>query len=99
MGISWDSAADDHEVPPAQKPRNWSNAMTAVQNTSRTVIALVAAMALMLVVVLATFSATSSNHAASTWHKVTSAASTWHKVTSAASTLNQVAGTNASTWH
>ena len=74
--------------------------MTAVRITSRTLIALFAAMALMLVVVAATFSATSSNHAASTWHKV-SAASTWHSV-HAASTWNKVStvgSTDASTWH
>jgi hypothetical protein len=53
--------------------------MTAVRTTSRSVIALFAAMALMLVVVLATFSAASSDYAASTWHNVTgSNASTWH---------------------
>src|SRR5471030_1306198 len=100
MGISWNSAADDHGVTPAQTPRNRSNAMTALHTTSRTLIALFAAMALVLVVVLATFTATSSNHAASTWNKV-SAASTWNKV-SAASTWNKVSNvgnTNASTWN
>ena len=54
--------------------------MTAVRITTRSLIALFAAMALMLAVVLATFSAASSDHAASTWHKL-SAASTWHNVT------------------
>jgi hypothetical protein len=98
MGISWKSAADDHEVPPAQTPRNRSNAMTAARITARSLIALSAAMALMLAVVLATFSAASSDHAASTWHKV-SAASTWHKAPTAAdaSTWHKVLA--ASTWH
>jgi predicted cupin superfamily sugar epimerase len=84
--------------------------MTAVRITARSLIALFAAMALMLVVVLATFSAASSDRAASTWHKV-SAASTWHSVTgspdastwhnvSAASTWHSVtAAQDASTWH
>ena len=73
--------------------------MTALTTSARTLIALFAAMALMFVVVLATVTATSSDHAASTWHK-NSAASTWHS-TVAASTWNQVAviGSNASTWH
>ena len=44
--------------------------MTALRTTSRTLLALFAAMALMFVVVLSTISATSSNHAAATWHKV-----------------------------
>jgi hypothetical protein len=82
---------------PCSKTRNRSNAVTALNSTTRTLIAFFAAMALMIVVVLATVSATSSVHAASTWHKV-SAASTWHHVT-AASTWNKVAGDNASTWH
>jgi hypothetical protein len=71
--------------------------MTAVRFTSRTLIALFAAMALIFAVVLTTVTATSSDHAASTWHQV-KAASTWHSVT-AASTWNNVAPTNASTWH
>jgi hypothetical protein len=91
MGISWNSAADDHGVTPAQTPRNRSNAMTALTATSRTLIALFAAMALMLVVVLATFSATSSDHAASTWYNI-SAASTWYSVSTTGTT-------NASTWY
>ena len=65
--------------------------MTALQTTSRTLIALFAAMALMLVVVLAAFSATSSDHAASTWNHV-SAASTWNQVSA-------IATPDASTWH
>jgi hypothetical protein len=84
--------------------------MTAVRITARSLIALFAAMALMLVVVLATFSAASSDRAASTWNKI-SAASTWNKVTgsqhastwnnvSAASTWNKVTTSrNASTWN
>lgn len=72
--------------------------MTAVRITARSLIALFAAMALMLAVVLATFSAASSDHAASTWHKL-SAASTWHNVTTSrdASTWHNVSA--ASTWH
>ena len=42
--------------------------MTALNSTTRTLIAFFAAMALMIVVVLATVSATSSVHAASTWY-------------------------------
>jgi hypothetical protein len=74
--------------------------MNALHATSRTLIALFAAMALMLVVVLATFTATSSNHAASTWHQI-SAASTWHQVTAASSTdkISDLSTPDASTWH
>jgi hypothetical protein len=94
---------------PRKKSRNWSNAMTAFNSTTRTLLAFFAAMALMIVVVLATFSATSSDHAAATWHKVlaaatwhsTSSAATWNTV-SAAATWNKIpttGTTNASTWY
>jgi hypothetical protein len=63
--------------------------MTSVRATSRTLIALFAALALMLVMVLAAFSATSHNQAGSTWHR-NLAGSTWH----AAPT-----GVDGSTWH
>lgn len=69
--------------------------MTALNSTARTMIAFLAAMALMIVVVLATFSATSSDHAAATWHKI-SAAATWH-LTASAATWNTVSA--AATWH
>jgi hypothetical protein len=88
--------------------------MTAIRSTSRTLLALFAAVALMLVVALSTFSATSSNHAAATWNKVHAAATwnlaphtsagnaaTWNTV-SAAATWNKVAATgttNAATWN
>jgi hypothetical protein len=83
--------------------------MTALNSTTRTLLAFFAAMALMIVVALATFSATSSDHAAATWHQV-SAAATWHSApnaatwntVSAAATWNQVSNTgttNASTWY
>jgi heme/copper-type cytochrome/quinol oxidase subunit 2 len=87
---------------PSQTPSARSNAMTALRSTSRTAIALFAAVALMIIVALSAFSATNSNRAASTWHKSPTAASTWHVAPLAASTWNLVpTGTtvDASTWH
>jgi hypothetical protein len=69
--------------------------MTALKTTSRTLIALFAAMALMLVIVLAAFSATSSDHGAATWNHAP-AGGTWNTV-SAAATWH--AKTAAATWH
>ncbi len=76
--------------------------MTAIRTTSRTLLALFAAMALMLVVALGAFSATGTSKAASTWHISPKAASTWHVSPLAASTWNKVTttgSTNASTWN
>lgn len=71
--------------------------MTAVRCTSRTAIALLAALALMFAVALSVVSATGSDRAASTWHSRPLAASTWHAVVTTVDTT--VATTDASTWH
>lgn len=77
--------------------------MTAVRATSRTFIALFAALALMLVVVLAAFSVSAHDQAGSTWNNRPKAGSTWnHTSTVAGSTWNNrvVTGTsNGSTWN
>lgn len=70
--------------------------MTAVRSTSRTAIALLAALALMFAVALSVVSATGSDRAASTWHATPLAASTWHVVR----TSGPAASTpDASTWY
>jgi hypothetical protein len=86
--------------------RNRSIAMT-VRSTSRTAIALLAALALMFAVALSVVTATGADRAASTWHFVPQAASTWHAKPLAASTWHAVvtvqapavASPDASTWH
>jgi hypothetical protein len=74
-----------------------------LRSTSRTAIALLAAVALMFAVALSVVSATGANRAASTWHFVPTAASTWHAKPLAASTWHIAAGPGgapgASTWH
>jgi hypothetical protein len=78
--------------------------MTALNTTTRTLIALFAAMALMIVVGLATMSMTSSDRAGATWNKI-HAGATWnhlHASVSAAATWNKVSagGTNnGATWN
>jgi hypothetical protein len=77
--------------------------MTAVRATSRTLIALFAALALVLVVVLAAFSVTTHNQAGSTWNHRTNAGSTWNHSTLAGSTWNNrvvtTSASNGSTWN
>ena len=79
--------------------------MTALNTTTRTLIALIAAMALMIVVGLATMSMSSSDRAGATWNKV-HAGATWNHLhagtASAAATWNKVSGggtNNGATWN
>jgi hypothetical protein len=89
---------------PCSKTRNRSNAMTALKTTTRTLIAFFAAMAIMIVVGLATVSLSSSDRAGATWNHLTAGA-TWNHVhagsVSAAATWNRVSGgiNNGATWN